>query len=65
LAKAPGHVILPGGFMAVQQAIGCGKDQPEAEAFLRAFVEDAKASGLVASLIARHKVQGLSIAPAA
>ncbi len=65
LAKAPGHVILPGGFMAVQQAIGCGKGQPEAEAFLRNFVEDAKASGLVANLIAQHKVQGLSVAPVA
>ena len=65
LAKAPGHVILPGGFMAVQQAIACGKGQPEAEAFLRAFVENAKASGLVANLIAQHKVQGLSVAPAA
>jgi polar amino acid transport system substrate-binding protein len=65
LAKASGHVILPGGFMAVQQAIGCDKGKPEAEAFLRDFVEDAKASGLVASLIAQHKVQGLSVAPAA
>lgn len=65
LAKAPGHVILPGGFMAVQQAIGCDKGRPAAEAFLRTFVEDAKASGLVASLIAQHRVQGLSVAPAA
>jgi polar amino acid transport system substrate-binding protein len=51
--------------MAVQQAIACGKGQPEAEVFLRNFVENAKASGLVASLIARHKVEGLSVAPAA
>ncbi len=46
-------------------AIGCDKGKPEAEAFLRDFVEDAKASGLVARLIAQHKVQGLSVAPAA
>ena len=65
LAKAPGHVILPGRFMAVQQAIGCDKGKPEAEAFLHDFVEHAKASGRVASLIAQHKVQGLSVAPAA
>ena len=32
-------------------------------AFLRAFVEEAKASGLVARLIERHKVRGLSVAP--
>jgi polar amino acid transport system substrate-binding protein len=30
---------------------------------LRDFVEEAKASGLVAQLIARHKVRGLTVAP--
>ena len=63
LAKAPGHVIMDGKFMAVQQAIGCGKGRPAGEAFLRAFVEEAKASGLVAGFIAQHKVVGLSVAP--
>jgi polar amino acid transport system substrate-binding protein len=33
--------------------------------FLREFVETAKASGLVARLIERHRVRGLSVAPAA
>jgi len=65
LPKAPGHTIMDGRFMAVQQAIGCGKGKPAGEAFLRAFVEEAKASGLVAKLIAQHKVVGLSVAPAA
>ena len=65
LPKAPGHVIMTGKFMAVQQAIGCGKGKPHGEAFLRAFVEEAKASGLVAGFIAQHKVVGLSVAPAA
>jgi len=62
--KAPGHVIMDGKFMAVQQAIGCGKTLMAGQAFLRAFVEEAKASGLVASFIAQHKVVGLSVAPA-
>ncbi len=65
IAKAPGHTIMAGMFMAVQQAIGCGKGKPAGEAFLRAFVEEAKASGLVAGFIAQHKVVGLSVAPAA
>jgi polar amino acid transport system substrate-binding protein len=62
-AKAPGHTIMDGKFMAVQQAIGCGKGKPAGEAFLRAFVEEAKSSGLVAGFIAQHKVVGLSVAP--
>jgi len=65
LAKAPGHTIMDGKFMAVQQAIGCGKNKPAGEAFLRAFVEEAKASGLVAKFIEQHKVVGLSVAPPA
>lgn len=62
-AKAPDHVIMDGRFMAVQQAIGCGKGKPAGEAFLRGFVEEAKASGLVAGFIAQHQVVGLSVAP--
>lgn len=63
--KAPDHAIMDGKFMAVQQAIGCGKGKPAGEEFLRAFVEEAKASGLVAGFIAQHKVVGLSVAPLA
>ena len=63
--KVPDHVILDGRFMAVQQAIGCGKGRVAGEKFLRDFVEDAKASGLVARFITQHKVAGLSVAPAA
>jgi polar amino acid transport system substrate-binding protein len=58
-----GARILAGRFMAVQQAIGTARGNGEAAAFLRAFVEEAKASGLVAALIARHGVRGLLVAP--
>jgi polar amino acid transport system substrate-binding protein len=57
-----GSRILDGKFMAVQQAIGTPKKNAAAPAFLRDFVEEAKASGLVAQLIERHKVRGLSVA---
>ena len=50
---------------AVQQAIGTARKNAAGAAFLRKFVEEAKASGLVAGLIARHKVIGLSVAPTA
>jgi polar amino acid transport system substrate-binding protein len=49
----------------VQQAIGTPRRNVAGAAFLRDFVEDAKASGLVASLIAKHKVVDLSVAPRA
>jgi polar amino acid transport system substrate-binding protein len=64
-AKLPGSRILDGKFTSVQQAIGTAKKSTAAAAYLRDFVEDAKASGLVARLIERHKVRGLSVAPAA
>ena len=66
LGKLPGSRILDGRFMSVQQAIGTSRKNPAGAAFLRDFVEEAKASGLVARLIERHKVRGLSVAsPAA
>jgi polar amino acid transport system substrate-binding protein len=65
LDKLPGARILDGKFMSVQQAIGTAKKNTAGAAYLRDFVEEAKASGLVARLIERHKVRGLSVAPAA
>ena len=61
--KLPGSKILPGNFMTVQQAIGTEKKNAAGAAFLRDFVAEAKKSGLVAQLIEKHRVQGLSVAP--
>ena len=55
--------ILPGNFMTVQQAIGTEKKNAAGAAFLRDFVAEAKNSGLVARLIEKHHVVGLSVAP--
>jgi len=63
--KLHGARILDGNFSTVQQAIGTGKNNKAGAAYLKGFVEEAKASGLVARLIAKHKVRGLSVAPAA
>lgn len=58
-----GGRILDGGFTTIQQAIGVRRGKDAGAAFLRKFVEEAKASGLVADLIARHGVVGrLSVA---
>ena len=61
----PGARILDGQFSAVQQAVGTPKKNSAATPWLAAFVEEAKASGFVASLIEKHKVKGLSVAPLA
>lgn len=62
----PGSRILDGQFTAVQQSIGATPGNDAAIAFLRDFIEEAKASGFVASLIEKHGVTGrLSVAPPA
>lgn len=63
--KLPGTRILSGRFTAIQQAIGTHKRNTEGARFLQAFSQYAINSGLVAGLIAKHHVQGLSVAPPA
>jgi polar amino acid transport system substrate-binding protein len=63
-ARMPGARLLDGNFMTVQQAIGTSRRNVAAAAYLEAFVEEAKASGLVARLIDKHKVAGLAVARA-
>jgi polar amino acid transport system substrate-binding protein len=60
--KVPGSRILEGRFTAVQQSLGTQKTNPAGAQFLAEFAEYAKASGLVARLIERHQVRGLTIA---
>jgi polar amino acid transport system substrate-binding protein len=61
----PGARILDGQFTAVQQAVGTQRKNSAGAAFLKEFVEEAKRSGLIASLIKKHGVVGrLSVAPA-
>ncbi|MCI0546201.1 MAG: transporter substrate-binding domain-containing protein [Candidatus Rokubacteria bacterium] len=65
VARLPGARVLDGQFTAVQQAIGTPRARVAAAAYLRVFVEEAKASGLVAEAISRHAVAGVSVAPPA
>lgn len=62
VARLPGARILEGQFTAVQQAIGTPKARTAAAAYLREFVADIKASGLVARLIERHGAKGVTVA---
>ena len=62
--RLPGLRLLPGRFMVIQQAMGLPKGRGEAAAvLLRAFVQEMKASGFVAQALARHNIQGASVAP--
>jgi polar amino acid transport system substrate-binding protein len=45
--------------------VGCNKPARAGAEYIAAFVEQAKKSGLIASLIEKHKVNGLSVAPPA
>ena len=61
--RMPGARILDGQFSAVQQAVGTSRKNAAAQAWLEAFVAEAKASGFVERLISKHKVVGLNVAP--
>ncbi len=58
-----GSRVLEGQISAVQQSVGTPKARTHAAAFLRRFVDDIKAEGLVARLIQTHGVRGVTVAP--
>ena len=63
--RLPNLRLLPGRFMVIEQAMGLPKTRsPEAQAYLKQFVEDLKASGFVSQSMARHNIQGAAVAPA-
>lgn len=63
--KLPGSRVLDGRFMAIYQALGIPKGREAAARYLREFIEDVKASGLVGRAIEKAGVRGVSVAPRA
>jgi len=64
--RFPGHRLLPGRFMVIQQAMGTFSSKGIAASnFLSAYVEHQKQSGFVSDAIHRHGIQGASVAPLA
>ena len=53
---------MDGYFMEIQQAMGTPKGRPARAGYLRTFVEDVKASGLVAEAVKRAN-QSAAVAP--
>lgn len=57
--------LLDGRFMVIRQAMGVPKGRgAEAAVFLGRFIEHMKAGGFVAAALARHGIEGASVAPA-
>lgn len=64
LPRIPGLRMLPGHFMVISQAMGLPKTRgEEAAAYLHQFVEDMKSRGVVAGALARHRIEGATVAP--
>lgn len=62
----PSLRMLPGRFMVIQQAMGLPSGRGDAAAeTLADFVERKKSSGFVAEALARHGIEGASVAPPA
>jgi polar amino acid transport system substrate-binding protein len=65
VGKLPGSRVLEGRFLGVQQSMGVPKGRDAGAGYLRGFVEEAKASGLVAKAIEKTNARGVSVAPKA
>jgi polar amino acid transport system substrate-binding protein len=62
--STPGLRLLPGRFMAINQAMGTPRGREVGHRWLTAFVEEMKASGFVAESLARNRAAGATVAPA-
>ena len=61
--QLPGSRVLAGRLSVVGQAAGTHKDRAAGAKYLGEFIEDIKASGLVARVIEKNGVRGLTVAP--
>jgi polar amino acid transport system substrate-binding protein len=55
--------VMDGRFMVIEQAMGIPKGRENGLAFLKGFVEDAKASGFVADALTRSNQRDAAVAP--
>ena len=63
--RHPGFRLLEQRFMEIRQALGTSRTRrPETVRFLRAFIEELKASGFVADALRRANQPGATVAPA-
>jgi polar amino acid transport system substrate-binding protein len=62
--KVPGSRILDGGFLNSTTSVAVPKGKPEALAYVTAFIEEAKASGLVRKALDEMGLKTSQVAPA-
>jgi len=63
--KLPGSRLVEGRYTVIGYSAGVPKGRDAGAQYLGEFIEDAKASGLVAKSIEKHGIRGLSVAPPA
>ncbi|HEX9276523.1 MAG TPA: ABC transporter substrate-binding protein [Casimicrobiaceae bacterium] len=61
--RIPGLRMLPGRFMAINQAMGTPRGREAGAKYLHDFMEEMKASGFIVEAFARNRITGASIAP--
>jgi len=61
-ARFPGLRMLPGRFMAINQAMGAQRSRAAGAAYVRAFIDEMKASGFVAKAFASNRITGAAMA---
>lgn len=61
----PGYRVLDGRFMIIEQAMVTQKDRERSVEYLRQFIEEQKANGLVAAALARSGQKDAIVAPRA
>jgi polar amino acid transport system substrate-binding protein len=63
--RVPGVRLLDGRFMVIEQAMATPAGRTAGARYLAEFIEEMKASGFVADALARHRIAGAAVAPAA
>jgi polar amino acid transport system substrate-binding protein len=61
--RLPGVRLLDGRFMVINQAMATPKGRASGLRYLAGFVEEMKSSGFVAAALAKHNIEGATIAP--
>ncbi len=63
--RVGGVRLLPGRFMAIEQAMAVCKGCSQAQDWLSRFIADMKSSGYIADSLKRHGIEGAEVAPPA
>jgi ABC-type amino acid transport substrate-binding protein len=63
VARIPGLRILPDNFFAVEQSIIIAKGNSAGIGYIDQFINDARNSGLLKSVLEKAKLSGVEVAP--